>query len=174
MAQSADALYEEQAGYKKGYSNIDNIFVLQSLAQKYISKPKGRYYVLFVDFSKAFDKVSHKLFWYKILKYGLNGNILTVLKNMHTQFKSCASTPVCLTDYFSRGVETRQGCVLSPFLFVLCINRLMENMKNMGCQGIYIDENTPNIVMLYFADDIVDPKKRLLYKLRRLYIVIYV
>ena len=50
-AQSADVLYEEQAGYKKGYSTIDNIFVLQSLAQKYISEPKGRYYVLFVDFS---------------------------------------------------------------------------------------------------------------------------
>ena len=60
-----------------------------------------------------------------------------------------------LTDYFSCRVETRQGCVLSPFLFVLCINELMENMKNMGCQGIYIDENTPNIMMLYFADDIV-------------------
>ena len=29
-------------------------------------------------------------------------------------------------------------------------------MKNMGCQGIYIDENAPNIMMLYFADDIVD------------------
>ena len=55
-AQSADVLYEKQAGYKKGYSTIANIFVLQSLAQKYISKPKGRYYVLFVDFSKAFDK----------------------------------------------------------------------------------------------------------------------
>ena len=29
-------------------------------------------------------------------------------------------------------------------------------MKDMGCQGIYIDENAPNIMMLYFADDIVD------------------
>ena len=83
MAQSADVLYVEQAGYKKGYSNNDNIFVLQSLAQKYICKPKGRYYVLFVDFSKALDKVSHKLLWYKILKYNLSGNILTVLKNMY-------------------------------------------------------------------------------------------
>ena len=114
-AQSADVLYEAQAGYKKGYSTIDNIFVLQSLAQKYISKPKGRYYVLFVDFSEAFDKVSHKLLWYKILKYGLSGNILTVLRNMYTQFKSCVSTPVGLTDYFSCGVGTRQGCVLESF-----------------------------------------------------------
>ena len=100
--------------------------------------------------------MSHKLLWYKILKYGLSGNILTVLRNMYTQFKSCVGTPVGLTDYFSCGVGTRQGCVLSPFLFVLYINELMENMKNIGCQGIYIDENAPNIMMLYFADDIVD------------------
>ena len=60
--------YEEQAGYKKGYSTIDNMFTLQSLVQKYISKEKGRYYVLFIDFSKAFDMIPHSLLWYKLIK----------------------------------------------------------------------------------------------------------
>ena len=69
-AQSVSVLFEEQTGYKKGYSTIHNIFVPQSLAHKYISKPKGRYYVLCVDFSKALHKVSHKLPPYIILKYG--------------------------------------------------------------------------------------------------------
>ena len=50
------------------------------LAQKYISKAEERYYVLFVEFSKAFDKVSQKLHWYEILKYGLNGKFFESLK----------------------------------------------------------------------------------------------
>ena len=40
----------EQAVYKIGFSTIDNISALQSLSQKYRSKPN-------IDFSKAYDKV---------------------------------------------------------------------------------------------------------------------
>ena len=74
--------YEEQAGYKKGYSTIDNMFTLQSLVQKYISKEKGRYYVLFIDFSKAFDMIPHSLLWYKLIKSGIHGRTLNVLRDM--------------------------------------------------------------------------------------------
>ena len=35
------AQHEEQAGYKKSYSTIDNNFVLQSIIQKYLSRQKG-------------------------------------------------------------------------------------------------------------------------------------
>ncbi len=36
--------YEEQAGYRSGYSTVDN-FILQSVAHKYITKQKGRMYL---------------------------------------------------------------------------------------------------------------------------------
>ena len=41
---------EAQAGFRKGYSTIDNLFTLQSMVQKYTCKPCGRFYVLYVDF----------------------------------------------------------------------------------------------------------------------------
>ena len=46
---------EAQAGFRKKYSTIDNAFTLMSLGQKYISKKKGRFYCIFIDFVKAFD-----------------------------------------------------------------------------------------------------------------------
>jgi hypothetical protein len=36
---------------------MDNCFTLQAMVQKYISRPKGRLYCIFIDFSKAFDSV---------------------------------------------------------------------------------------------------------------------
>ena len=49
----------DEAGFRKGFSTIDNLFCLQSMAQKYLSKQKGRFYCLYVDFAKAFDTIDH-------------------------------------------------------------------------------------------------------------------
>ena len=50
-----ESIPEAQAGFRKGYSTTDNIFSLQSLVQKYLTKQGGRFYTLYVDFSKAYD-----------------------------------------------------------------------------------------------------------------------
>ena len=39
-----EKMYDVQAGFRKGKSTIDHIFVLQSLIDKYLSKEKGRFY----------------------------------------------------------------------------------------------------------------------------------
>ena len=57
---------EAQAGFRHYYSAIDNIFTLQSIAQKYISKPGCRFYCLYKDFSKAFDRIQHKKLFHSL------------------------------------------------------------------------------------------------------------
>lgn len=41
---------ESQGGFRRGYSTIENIFILQTIAQKYLSKPGGRFYCLYHRF----------------------------------------------------------------------------------------------------------------------------
>ena len=48
---------DTQSGSRKDHSTIDNIFVLQSIVQKYITKPVGRFHVLYFYFQKAFDGI---------------------------------------------------------------------------------------------------------------------
>ena len=50
---------QEQAGFRKGFRTTDNIFILHTVINKYLSRKKGRLYVAFVDFRKAFDSISH-------------------------------------------------------------------------------------------------------------------
>ena len=50
---------ESQAGFRKDHVTVDNIFILQALVQKYLSKKRGRFNCIFVDFQKAFDSIQH-------------------------------------------------------------------------------------------------------------------
>jgi len=51
---------ESQAGFRSQYSTIDNIFTLNGSIQKYLSKRKGRCYVFYIDFLKAFITLHNK------------------------------------------------------------------------------------------------------------------
>ena len=43
-AESTGNIYEEQAGFRKERSIVDNIFVLSGVVQKYLCKPRGLFY----------------------------------------------------------------------------------------------------------------------------------
>ena len=60
-----------------------------------------------------------------------------------------------MTQYFKCENGTRQGCIISSLLFVLFLNELFE-MFEQECQGIYISEMLPNLMSLFYADDIAN------------------
>ena len=45
--------------------------------------------------------------------------------------------------------------MLSPFLFSLYVGELVNMFEENDCKGVYINESTPNISCLLFADDLV-------------------
>ena len=148
-------LYEEQAGFRAKYSTVDHIFVLNSVVQKYLSRQKGRFYCAFVDFSTAFDCIQHNLLFYSLFKNGIHGNVLKVLESMYKNLKSCVKTTQGITELFQCSTGTRQGCMLSPSLFTLFLNEYISMIINSNCQGVYIDEVVPNLMVLLYADDLV-------------------
>jgi len=48
---------------------------LKCLIEKYVKNGKGKLYVCFIDYRKAFDKVIHTAVLYKLLQYTNNGNL---------------------------------------------------------------------------------------------------
>ncbi len=145
---------EEQAAYRKGYGTVDQIFVLQSLIQKQLSQKNGRYYVLFVDFHKAFDGIPHAHLIYTLIKNGIHGHMLHTLRSLYDNLKSCIRMENGRTEYFECTTGTRQGCILSPFLFSLYISKLVDMLKSYNCQGIYVNDEAQNIMILLYADDV--------------------
>ena len=84
-AEESGNMNDIQAGFRKGKSIVDHTFVLQCLVNKYLSKEKGRFYSMFVDFSKAFDSIPHKHLFYSLLHGNLHGRVITLLRNMYSK-----------------------------------------------------------------------------------------
>ena len=154
-AMRENKLHEEQAGFTKGKRTVDQIFILQSLVSKYLSKKGGRFYSVFIDFSKAFDTVPHLHLFYSFIKGGLHGKVFRVIRNMYSKLTSCIQYGEGkLSESFSCNIGTRQGCMLSPFMFIFYLNEIITMSTSENCRGIYIDaEHSVN--MLLYADDIV-------------------
>ena len=145
---------ESQAGCRKGYSTVDNIFILTSLIQKYLSKKRGRFFCIFIDFKKAFDSIRHDKLWDALERKGIKGKFLDTIKSMYKKLKSCVKTDGNLTPYFDCSIGTRQGCVASPKIFSLFINDLVDYLNIKNERGIFVTQDINELNVLMFADDV--------------------
>ena len=107
---------ESQAGGRSGYSTIDNIFCLQAVVQKYITKKRGRFYILFIDFCKAYDSVNRQKLWEILVEKGLKGKMLNMLKSIHENVSAAVKVGDSnLTKYSTSRNGLKQGCILIFF-----------------------------------------------------------
>ena len=155
-AENNNVIDESQAGFRKQYSTIDNIFSLQALIQKYLCRERGRFYCIFVDFRRAFDSISHNKIWDSLQRKGIseNSKFLKIFQSMYSQLKSCVKINDSLTKFFECSIGTRQGCVSSPIIFSLFINDLVAYLKSETDHGIFVTNNIEDLLALMFADDV--------------------
>ena len=57
------------------------------MVQKYLTKPGGRFYVLYVDFQKAFDSLVHYNVFKSLINKGIKGNFIKVFISMYSKLQ---------------------------------------------------------------------------------------
>ena len=145
-------LIEAQAGFRPGMGTVDNIFVLHGLITHFINRGK-KLYCCFIDFTKAFDYVVRDNLWFKLVKLGLRGRILNIVKSMYKNVKSKVKMYNMLGNEFFCSLGVRQGECLSPLLFSLFLNDIEDKFIHSGFEGLDVDMF--KLYMLLYADDIV-------------------
>ena len=148
------AITECQAGFRKNYSTVDQIFNLYAIVQKCLRKKGQKLYVAFVDFRKAFDSVRHDKLLDCIRNQGIKGKFFGALRAMYNSLLSCIRANCKYSEFFECPVGVRQGCVLSPTLFSLFINQLANHVTAKGRHGIQLVPGVMELFILLFADDV--------------------
>jgi hypothetical protein len=144
-------LVEEQGGFRPHRGCPDQLFSLVEILQN--RGQKGAF-CCFVDVKKAFDRVFRAGLWQKIADAGVKGKMWRVLKSIYESVESCVMVNGHLTDWFQIHAGVRQGCVLSPLLYALFINGLVEELNALN-RGVAIEEGGQKLSALLYADDIV-------------------
>ena len=149
-----DEMVQEQCGFRKGRICIDAIFTVQYIMEKR-KEHNLPLLLLFIDYEKAYDNVSRGKLWEmmdnKIPNYLLN-TIKCIYRNTKVRIKfndGIFSEPI----YTNKGV--RQGCGLSPVLFNIYINKIIQEFKLVIKKGIPLNKRKILNTILYADDQIL-------------------
>ena len=115
-----------QAGFRKGRETRDQVANICWIIKKAREFQKNIYFC-FIDYAKAFDSVDHSKLWKILNEMGIPDHLTCFLRNLYADQEATVRTGYGTTDWFQIGEGICQGCILSPCLFNLCAEYIMQN-----------------------------------------------
>ncbi|CAL1365946.1 unnamed protein product [Linum trigynum] len=149
-----------QSGFIQGRQANDNILLLQETLHT-LRRRKGKKggLVIKIDLEKAYDRLRWDFIRDTLKEVGLASSLISRImtcverNKMRISWNGQLSNPIIP----SRGV--RQGDPLSPFLFILCMERLAHKIEQAVeaklWKPLQLSKNGPKLSHLFFADDLV-------------------
>ena len=121
------------------------------MAEKHIERGRKLYHN-FVDFKKAFDRVWHEGLLKVMRHFNIDDNIIAIIENIYKKTNSTVLVNNKTRTFFNTSVEVRQGCLLSPTLFNIFTEKIMQDTLEDNCSTITV--GGCELCNLIFAADI--------------------
>jgi hypothetical protein len=144
-------IVEEQAGFRKGRGCVDQGYTLAQVILKRLEVQKNTY-LCFVDLKKAYDSVWREGLIHRIREDRVPKKLVSLVKRWYKNVMVKVRVNDVESDWFESKVGVRQGDTLSPLLFNIFINGIVETVKESG-RGVKVGMD--NMAVLLFADDMV-------------------
>ncbi|XP_028761232.1 uncharacterized protein LOC114719845 [Neltuma alba] len=149
-----------QCSFIRGRQGIDNIIIAQEAIHTMRTKKQADGFVAIkVDMEKAFDRLDWNFIQFTLNSMGLDEGFVNLIMN-------CVSTATMNvlwngvpSETFTPTRGVRQGDPLSPYLFILCMERLGQLIHTEVHEGrwkpLKLSANGPPFSHLFFADDLI-------------------
>ena len=143
----------EQAGFRAGRSCTDNIFTLRNIIEQ-CEEWRSPLYMNFVDFKKAFDSIHRDSIWRILQCYGIPEKLITLIKSFYGSYTcSVLNNENQEPTWFDVKTGVRQGCNLSPLLFIIVTDYIMRRVQRTKTDGLRWNFVT-TLNYLAYADDL--------------------
>ena len=119
-------LPDVQAGLTKGRGTKDQIANICWIMEK-PREFQEIIYSCFIDYAKAFDCVDHNKLWKILQEMGIPDHLTCLLRNLYAGQEAEVRTKRATTHWFQIRKRVHQGCILSPCLFNLYAEYIMQN-----------------------------------------------
>ena len=122
---------KNQSGFRPGDSTTNQLlYLVDEIHQAFDSTESLEVRAVFLDVSKAFDKVWHAGLIFKLEQNGVSGSLLKLFQNYLSDRKQRVVLNGSYSEYSSIESGVPQGSVLGPLLFLIYINDLERNIKS--------------------------------------------
>lgn len=143
-----------QAGFRPGRSCIDQINTIRIIIEQSVEL-NSPLYLLFIDYEKAFDSVDRECIWMELKNIGVPEKIVSVIRSSYSNFRCRVLHDGKMSEPFDTLTGVRQGCLLSPLLFLIVLDAVARRATRDKPRGIVWNPVKPDerLESLDFADD---------------------
>ncbi|KAL9954029.1 hypothetical protein ACROYT_G041517 [Oculina patagonica] len=144
-------VHPDQTGFVKGRYIGENVrLIFDIMEQTRVNNIPG--ILISVDFKKAFDSLEWSCIQSTLQKFNFGDSVRKWIKIFYTDIESAALNNGFATDWFKPSRGVRQGCPLSPFLFIVTAEVLSNKIRqNPTVKGIRLFGS--EVKLSQFADD---------------------
>ena len=149
-ADANNIMYPLQHGFRRGLSCETQL--IEFIDDVTINMDKGKQTdCLIMDFSKAFDKVSHSLLIHKLDHYGIRGKTNAWIRSFLSNRKQSVVVEGEMSSEVPVDSGVPQGSVLGPSLFLYYINDMPEGLSSSSTVRLFADDT---VVYMAITSDI--------------------